>query len=273
MEWFHCNQCKVKSRTKFAVSSCGHICCEACINPKQCTVCGANCSYLAITDKMRPEEKLYFKDPAKLFRSRLENIAQIVHFQQKQQERLIGHLKEKCGQLEQRLKDIADQGYRSLIWCLSFILKLIPLYVMIRQLKELRRENDDLKKQLSELRRETAELKKPLSLRRVSPGHFHSTGSQKITLPVAVTSPVTPHLRNGHVSGAEVSQEWYRERSLIATPGSASSHSSRSSFHEQGPVLEGTPTSFIAPARVQRHTPNPFHLQFVSGLSLHSPRC
>ncbi|XP_053738499.1 RING finger protein 212B-like isoform X6 [Synchiropus splendidus] len=217
MEWFHCNQCKVKSRTKFAVSSCGHICCEACINPKQCTVCGANCSYLAITDK-------------------------IVHFQQKQQERLIGHLKEKCGQLEQRLKDIADQGYR--------------------QLKELRRENDDLKKQLSELRRETAELKKPLSLRRVSPGHFHSTGSQKITLPVAVTSPVTPHLRNGHVSGAEVSQEWYRERSLIATPGSASSHSSRSSFHEQGPVLEGTPTSFIAPARVQRHTPNPFHLQF-----------
>ncbi|KAM8839401.1 E3 ubiquitin-protein ligase RNF212B-like isoform 3-T3 [Synchiropus picturatus] len=248
MEWFHCNHCKVKSRTKFAVSRCGHIFCEACLNPKQCTVCGATGRYLAITDK-------------------------IVHFQQKQQERLIGHLKDKCGQLEQRLKDIADQGYRSLIWCLSFILKLIPLYVMIRQLKELRRENDDLKKQLSELRRETAELKKPLSLRRVSPGHFHSTGSQKITLPVAVTSPVTPHLRNGRVSGAEVSQEWYRERSLISTPGSASSHSSRSSFHEQGPVLEGTPTPFITPARVQRHTPNPFRLHFVSGLSLHSPRC
>ncbi|KAM8839402.1 E3 ubiquitin-protein ligase RNF212B-like isoform 4-T4 [Synchiropus picturatus] len=228
MEWFHCNHCKVKSRTKFAVSRCGHIFCEACLNPKQCTVCGATGRYLAITDK-------------------------IVHFQQKQQERLIGHLKDKCGQLEQRLKDIADQGYR--------------------QLKELRRENDDLKKQLSELRRETAELKKPLSLRRVSPGHFHSTGSQKITLPVAVTSPVTPHLRNGRVSGAEVSQEWYRERSLISTPGSASSHSSRSSFHEQGPVLEGTPTPFITPARVQRHTPNPFRLHFVSGLSLHSPRC
>ncbi|KAM8839400.1 E3 ubiquitin-protein ligase RNF212B-like isoform 2-T2 [Synchiropus picturatus] len=253
MEWFHCNHCKVKSRTKFAVSRCGHIFCEACLNPKQCTVCGATGRYLAITDKMKPEEKLYFKDPAKLFQSRLENIAKIVHFQQKQQERLIGHLKDKCGQLEQRLKDIADQGYR--------------------QLKELRRENDDLKKQLSELRRETAELKKPLSLRRVSPGHFHSTGSQKITLPVAVTSPVTPHLRNGRVSGAEVSQEWYRERSLISTPGSASSHSSRSSFHEQGPVLEGTPTPFITPARVQRHTPNPFRLHFVSGLSLHSPRC
>ncbi|KAM8839403.1 uncharacterized protein ACB058_015793 isoform 5-T5 [Synchiropus picturatus] len=183
MEWFHCNHCKVKSRTKFAVSRCGHIFCEACLNPKQCTVCGATGRYLAITDKMKPEEKLYFKDPAKLFQSRLENIA------------------------------------------------------------------------------------------KVSPGHFHSTGSQKITLPVAVTSPVTPHLRNGRVSGAEVSQEWYRERSLISTPGSASSHSSRSSFHEQGPVLEGTPTPFITPARVQRHTPNPFRLHFVSGLSLHSPRC
>uniref|UniRef100_A0A3B5BNA2 Ring finger protein 212B n=1 Tax=Stegastes partitus TaxID=144197 RepID=A0A3B5BNA2_9TELE len=167
MDWFHCNQCFTKRGSKFAVSSCGHICCEACIQ-SQCSVCGASCSYLAISDEMKPQEKVFFKDPMKLIQSRMQHITQIATFQQTQMERVIAHFKHKSIELERRLKEVTEQAY---------------------QLSELKRENADLKKQLSELKRETAELKKPLSQRRqVSPGQFH-TETQRMTLPVAVTSP------------------------------------------------------------------------------------
>ncbi|KAM9845456.1 E3 ubiquitin-protein ligase RNF212B-like [Aulostomus maculatus] len=156
MDWFHCNQCFSKSGSKFAVSSCGHICCEACIKSKQCGVCGASCSYLPITDQMKPQEKVFFKDPMKLIQSRLQQISQIALFQRTQMEKVSTHFKHKSYELERRLKDVSEQGYR--------------------QLSELKRENADLKRQLSQLRRETAELQKPLSQRRVSPGQLQSNG-------------------------------------------------------------------------------------------------
>ncbi|XP_078143746.1 E3 ubiquitin-protein ligase RNF212B-like [Centroberyx gerrardi] len=162
MDWFHCNRCFRRKGQKFAVSSCGHICCEGCINPKQCNICGASCNYLPITDEMKPQEKVFFKDPVKLIQSRLEHIAQIALFQQTQKERVTAYFKHKSVELERRLKEVTEQGYR----------------------------------QISELKRENAELKKPLSQRRVSPGQFQTNGAQRMSLPVAVTSPVTPRSRN-----------------------------------------------------------------------------
>ncbi|XP_033507070.1 uncharacterized protein LOC117272319 [Epinephelus lanceolatus] len=253
MDWFHCNQCFTKRGSKFAVSSCGHICCEACIKSKQCTVCGASCSYLPITDEMKPQEKVFFKDPVKLIQSRLEHISQIALFQQTQREKVIEHFKHKSLELERHLKEVTEQGYR--------------------QLSELKRENADLKKQLSELKRETDDLKRPLSQRRVSPGQFPADGTQRMSLPVAVTSPVTRHSRTmGYVGSAEL-QGWARDTgprlSALRTPGSATTVSSHSSLHEH---VHRTPTSFNTPTRAQHQTPNVFQLQFMSGLSIQSPR-
>ncbi|KAM4550909.1 E3 ubiquitin-protein ligase RNF212B-like isoform 4-T6 [Odontesthes bonariensis] len=247
MDWFHCNQCFTKRGSKFAVSSCGHICCEACIKSKQCSVCGASCSYLAISDEMKPQEKVFFKDPMKLIQSRLAHISQTAHFQRTQMERVTAHFKSKSSDLERRLKEVTEQSYR--------------------QLSELKRENADLKKQLSELKRETTELKKPLSQRRVSPAQFQTNGTQRVSLPVAVTSPVTPRSRAmSHIGSAE-SQRWPRERGAslsLATPASVASTSSYSSLHEQR-----TPPSFSTPTRAQ--TPV-FQFPFMSGLSIRSPR-
>ncbi|XP_035526288.1 RING finger protein 212B-like [Morone saxatilis] len=251
MDWFHCNQCFTRRGSKFAVSSCGHICCEACIKSKQCSVCGASCSYLPITDEMKPHEKVFFKDPVKLIQSRLEHISQIALFQRTQMEKVTAHFKHKSVELERRLKEVTEQAYG--------------------QLSELKRENGDLKKKLSELKWETAELKKPLSQRRVSPGQFQIDGTQRMSLPVAVTSPVTPRSRTMSQIGSAELQGWARDRgpslSSLRTPGSATS--THSSLHEH---VHSTPTSFSTPTRTQRQTPNVFQFQFMSGLSIHSPR-
>ncbi|KAM4550908.1 E3 ubiquitin-protein ligase RNF212B-like isoform 3-T5 [Odontesthes bonariensis] len=213
----------------------------------QCSVCGASCSYLAISDEMKPQEKVFFKDPMKLIQSRLAHISQTAHFQRTQMERVTAHFKSKSSDLERRLKEVTEQSYR--------------------QLSELKRENADLKKQLSELKRETTELKKPLSQRRVSPAQFQTNGTQRVSLPVAVTSPVTPRSRAmSHIGSAE-SQRWPRERGAslsLATPASVASTSSYSSLHEQR-----TPPSFSTPTRAQ--TPV-FQFPFMSGLSIRSPR-
>uniref|UniRef100_A0A3Q2Y7E0 Ring finger protein 212B n=1 Tax=Hippocampus comes TaxID=109280 RepID=A0A3Q2Y7E0_HIPCM len=169
MEWFHCNKCFLRTGSKFAVSSCGHICCEACIKP-QCVICGTSCSYLPITDKMKIQERVFFMDPMKLFQSRLEHItqSQIADFQRTQMQRATAYFKHKSVELEKRLKEVTQQSY---------------------QIAELKRENADLKSRNMELKQEMAELKKPLSQRRGSPGQFQTNSVQRISLPVAVASP------------------------------------------------------------------------------------
>nr|XP_020460222.1 RING finger protein 212B [Monopterus albus] len=253
MDWFHCNKCFMKTGSAFVVSSCGHICCEACIKSKQCSICGASCSYLPITDKMKPQEKVFFKDPVKLIQSQMEHISQIALFQRTQMERVTAHFRHKSVELERHLKEVTEQGYR--------------------QLSELKRENAELKKQLSELKRENTELKKPLSQRRVSPGQFQTNGCHRMSLPVAITSPVTASSRTvSHIGTAE-SQGWARDRgpslSSLTTPGSTTPMSSHSSLHER---IHTTPTSFRTPTRTQRQTPNVFQFQFMNGLSIQSPR-
>ncbi|XP_064788955.1 RING finger protein 212B-like isoform X2 [Oncorhynchus masou masou] len=218
MDWFHCNSCFRREGQNFAVSSCGHICCEGCINPnkKHCTVCGASCNYLAISDQMKPQEQVFFKDPVKLIQSRLEHIAQIALFQRRQKERVIVYFKNKSMELERRMKDVTDQCYR----------------------------------QVLELKRENAELKKPLSQRRASPGQFQTNGAQRMSLPVAVTSPVTPRSRPVSHQGFGETQERFRDRNprltLATPPGSATSISSLGSLHERGgfrtPTIISTPT-------------------------------
>ncbi|XP_061151354.1 RING finger protein 212B-like isoform X1 [Syngnathus typhle] len=190
MEWFHCNKCFIRRGSTFAVSTCGHICCEACIKSSQaakCGICGASCKYIPITDKMKPQDKMFFMDPVELLVSRLERVLQITDFQRAQMERTTAYFKHKSVELEKCLKEVTQQSYR--------------------QIAELKRENADLKSQNMELQREMAQLKKPLSQRVGSPSPFQTNGVRRISLPVAVTPPVTAHSRT-------ISPMWPRNRGL-----------------------------------------------------------
>ncbi|XP_040924151.1 RING finger protein 212B-like isoform X2 [Betta splendens] len=245
MNWFHCNRCFTKRGSKFAVSSCGHICCEACITPKQCSVCGVSCSYLAITDEVdEATGKIVLQGP--------HGAHPIALFQRTQMEMITAHFKHKFSELERHLKEVTELDHR--------------------KLGKLKGENAELKQQLLELKRENAELRKPLSQMRVSRGSFQIDGSQRVSLPVAVTPPVTPHSRSISYLGSSESQGWARDRgpslSSLTTPGPAASVSRHSSLQEN---LHRTPTSFSSSARTHRQTPNAFQFHFTSDLSTQSP--
>ncbi|XP_031415934.2 RING finger protein 212B isoform X2 [Clupea harengus] len=237
MDWFHCNRCFHREGKKFAVSTCGHICCDNCINPKQCSVCGTSCNYLPISNQMKPQEQVYFRDPVKLIQSRMEHISQIAQFQLKQMDRVMTYNKKRSLELERRLKEVTEECYR--------------------------------------LKKENTELKKPLSQWRVSPGKFQSNGTpQRMSLPIAVTPPVTAYQQSGSRQGAEDTLERFRERhsrySMNTPPGSVSSVSSLGSLHDRG---QRTPNSISmhTPTRSDLVTPI-FRFQFQPGSAHPSPR-
>ncbi|XP_047397467.1 RING finger protein 212B isoform X3 [Sciurus carolinensis] len=63
MDWFHCNQCFRKDGAHFFVTSCGHIFCKKCVTLEKCAVCGTPCKHLALSDNLKPQEKMFFKSP------------------------------------------------------------------------------------------------------------------------------------------------------------------------------------------------------------------
>ncbi|XP_046708161.1 RING finger protein 212B-like isoform X2 [Silurus meridionalis] len=160
---------------------------------------------------------------------------QIATFQRKQKEKIMAFHKHKFLEMERRLKEVNKQCHR----------------------------------QVSELRKENAELKKPLSQRRVSPGTFKANGISRMTLPVAVTSPVTPHSRSVSHSGSGDTMERFQHfRSSMSPLDSANSVSSRSLLTEHG---FRTPTSSTTPARSDHVTPNMFQFQLLPGATFQSP--
>uniref|UniRef100_A0AAY4B1B5 Uncharacterized protein n=1 Tax=Denticeps clupeoides TaxID=299321 RepID=A0AAY4B1B5_9TELE len=169
MDWFHCNRCFRRSGRSFLVSSCGHICCDGCLTPKRCCVCGASCDHLAISDQMKPREQVFFQDPVKLIQSRMEHIAQVPIglFQRKQKERVLAYFKHQSTGLEKKLKETTDQLRSS----------------FSREISKLKRENAELKKPLSQWRVN-------INMRRPYQGITSSFSNPKrVSLPVAITSP------------------------------------------------------------------------------------
>ncbi|XP_045865905.1 RING finger protein 212B isoform X3 [Meles meles] len=76
MDWFHCNQCFRKDGDHFFVTSCGHIFCKKCVTLEKCAVCGSACKHLALSDNLKPQEKIYFKSPVETALQYFSHISQ-----------------------------------------------------------------------------------------------------------------------------------------------------------------------------------------------------
>ncbi|XP_074874762.1 E3 ubiquitin-protein ligase RNF212B-like [Buteo buteo] len=172
MDWFHCNRCYRQEGARFAVTSCGHVLCTACGGTGPCPVCAADCRYLPISDKMRPQEKLFFKSPADIALKHLTRISQVWRFQQAQSDLLLASHKEATRRARVALEDVRH-----------------VLDTRNRELEALRRENGELRR---------AQL---------SPG-WRGGSRSSTPRPVGITSPaqtVTPQPRR-QLSGQVVSR-------------------------------------------------------------------
>ncbi|XP_011943879.1 PREDICTED: RING finger protein 212B isoform X5 [Cercocebus atys] len=76
MDWFHCNQCFRKDGAHFFVTSCGHIFCKTCVTLEKCAVCGTACKHLALSDNLKPQEKMFFKSPVETALQYFSHISQ-----------------------------------------------------------------------------------------------------------------------------------------------------------------------------------------------------
>ncbi|KAM4853922.1 E3 ubiquitin-protein ligase RNF212B [Thomomys bottae] len=171
MDWFHCNHCFRKDGAHFFVTNCGHIFCKQCMTLEKCAVCGSPCKYLALSDNLKPQEKMFFKSPVDTALKYFSHIAQVWHFQKKQTDLLLAFYKHKIMKLEATIQ-------------------------------EARQSMANQNKELSLLKRENGELKKFLAILKESPSRYQ--GSRLTTpRPVGITSPsqsVTPRPSSQHSS-------------------------------------------------------------------------
>ncbi|KAB0374625.1 hypothetical protein FD755_013117 [Muntiacus reevesi] len=171
MDWFHCNRCFRKDGAHFFVTNCGHIFCKKCVILEKCAVCETACKYLALSDNLKPQEKMYFKNPVETALQYFSHISQVWSFQKKQTDLLIAFYKHRITKLEAAMQESQETL-----------------------------TNQD--KELSVLRKENGELKKFLAIVKESPSWYK--GSRLNTpRPVGITSPsqsVTPRPISQHSS-------------------------------------------------------------------------
>ncbi|XP_019518570.1 PREDICTED: RING finger protein 212B [Hipposideros armiger] len=138
---------------------------------EKCSVCGAACKHLALSDNLKPQEKMYFKSPVETALQHFSHISQVWSFQKKQTDLLIAFYKHRITKLE------------------AVVL-------------EAQRTVTSQEKELSVLRKENEELKKFLAILKESTSSYQ--GSRSTTpRPVCITSPsqlVTPRPSSQHSS-------------------------------------------------------------------------
>ncbi|XP_062503261.1 RING finger protein 212B-like [Corticium candelabrum] len=186
MDWVHCNSCYIQppaAGRRFCLTSCGHIFCDRCQQQSEsrssCRLCGASCSTIVLSTKMKPEVEMYFTDPAETVKKATKNVLQVLDFQKSHRLRFLSHLKtslqhSSSDEIELRVKALEQDNQ-----------------VLRQKGQTLVNENQTLKSECQLLRDENVEIKRLLASRaEVAPS---SGGRHFMQTVMATPSPSPGH--------------------------------------------------------------------------------
>ncbi|XP_075425166.1 E3 ubiquitin-protein ligase RNF212B isoform X2 [Ascaphus truei] len=172
MDWFHCNLCFLREDTAFYVTSCGHILCQMCVTRDYCSVCRTACKYLALSENLKPQEKIFFRGLKETAQKYFDHIAQVWSFQKQQGDLTMAFYKQHLSKTQNALQEA--------------LLKI-----------------DNQERELKATKRDNTELRSLVSLLKGSLSRSQSSSRSCTPRPVAITSPtqtVTPRHSSQHCS-------------------------------------------------------------------------
>ncbi|XP_053314141.1 probable E3 SUMO-protein ligase RNF212 [Spea bombifrons] len=110
-----CNVCfrqPVREVSRFALTNCGHVLCEPCLQKgtkDECAVCKNMCRTIFLSNQTNPEVKMFFMDINVICKKYSKELSQISEFQESHRRRLLTHYKAKIAKLEDTIKTLTQQ--------------------------------------------------------------------------------------------------------------------------------------------------------------------
>ncbi|XP_031751160.1 probable E3 SUMO-protein ligase RNF212 isoform X1 [Xenopus tropicalis] len=110
-----CNVCfqkPVSDTTRYALTSCGHVVCEHCLQKgkkEECTVCRTSCRIIFLSNQTNPEIKMLFMDINSLCKQFSKEFAQVCEFQESHRKRLQTYYNGKIIKQEETIKKLTQQ--------------------------------------------------------------------------------------------------------------------------------------------------------------------
>ncbi|XP_063781751.1 probable E3 SUMO-protein ligase RNF212 isoform X1 [Pseudophryne corroboree] len=110
-----CNVCfrqPSRETPRFAITNCGHVVCDLCLQKgkkEECGVCRSYCRTIFLNDETHPDIKMLFMDVSALCNKYSKEFTAVADFQDSHRRRLSAHCKGKIAKLEETIKELTQE--------------------------------------------------------------------------------------------------------------------------------------------------------------------